>query len=92
MGKREVFRAVQSITRGVARAGLDIVLPPKTRSSKVIRTGKTFSIWMSPAAPFVAFRMNMPWERARCALDVWQSGRASPLPARLLSITMRREI
>lgn len=37
MGKREVFRTVQTVTRGVARAGLDIVLPPQdpfTKSDK----------------------------------------------------------
>ena len=37
MGKREAFRAVQSVTRGVLRAGLDVVLPPRdpfTKSDK----------------------------------------------------------
>jgi len=34
MGKREVFRAVQYVTRGVARAGLDIVLPPQDPFTK----------------------------------------------------------
>ena len=34
MGKREAFRAVQSVTRGVTRAGLDIVLPPEDPFSK----------------------------------------------------------
>jgi len=34
MDKREAFRAVQSVTRGVTRAGLDIILPPQDPFSK----------------------------------------------------------
>lgn len=34
MGKREAFRAVQSVTRGVLRTGLDIVLPPRDPFAK----------------------------------------------------------
>lgn len=34
MGKREVFRTVQSVTRGVLRAGLDVVLPPRDPFAK----------------------------------------------------------